>query len=486
MSKIVTKDNFLERAKQVHGDKYDYSKIEFDKMYKKICIICPKHGEFWQTPQDHLSGRGCRKCGIEKSQKSKIKTFDDFLIKAKEVHGNKYDYSKVEYINRKEKIRIICPKHGEFWQTPQNHLNGEGCPKCAKENVNKNRILKFDDFINRANAIHNHKYKYVYKDIKNEKEKIEIICPMHGNFFQEIDSHLQGHGCPKCGVGVSLQEQELINFLKENNIKFEERKRNLMPSSHKEIDIFLPEFNIGIEYNGLRWHSDEFNKDINYHKNKTDECEKVGIRLIHIFEDEWVLKKDIVKSKILHILNAENKEKIMARKCEVKKISKKESKEFLIKNHIQGYSRSTTNIGAFFEDKLIGVASFIKIGEDYILNRLATDINYICQGVCSKLVYFFEKNYEYRNLLTFADKRWVSENNIYNILGFKIDSIVKPSYTYRKGNSIERIHKFNLRKNAIHKKYGLPLSMTEEEMTKKLKFYKIYDCGLIKYIKKRG
>ena len=476
--KKLTANEFIKQARNVHGDKYDYSKVEYVNSKTKICIICPIHGEFWQTPFSHLSGRGCIFC----SGKYK-KTSEDFKQNAKKIHGDKYDYSKVEYVNNKTNICIICPIHGEFWQTPDNHLHGKGCPKCANETRNRNKVLKFEEFIKKANKVHNEKYKYIKKEIKNEKEKIEIICPIHGKFTQEIDSHLHSHGCPKCGVGVSLQEQEILEFLKNNNIIFEERKRDLIPNSHKEIDIFIPSKNIGIEYNGLRWHSDEFNKDKNYHRNKTDECEKNGIRLIQIFEDEWVLKKDIVKSKLLHILGVENKNKIMGRKCKIKEISKKDSRIFLESNHIQGYSRSTINIGAFYENKLIGVASFIKIDEGYILNRLATDINFNCQGVCSKLISFFEKHYNYSKLITFGDRRWVSKNNIYTILGFKMDSLVNPSYTYRHGNEVKRIHKFNLRKNILHKKYNLPLSMTEDEMTKSLKFYKIYDCGLIRYVK---
>ena len=472
---------FIEKAQKVHGDKYDYSKVTYKDNRTKVCIICPIHGEFWQIPYSHLKGRGCIYCGGKYKR-----TTEEFIQNAKKVHGDKYDYSKVEYKGHNTNVCIICPNHGEFLQTPSNHLSGKGCQKCANEKRNIGKIIKFKEFVERANKIHNKKYEYISKDIKNVKEKINIICPIHGKFSQEIDSHLHGHGCPKCGVGVSLQEQEIIEFLKKNGVIFEERKRNLIPNSHKEIDIFIPSKNIGIEYNGLRWHSDEFNKDINYHKNKTDECEKVGIRLIQIFEDEWVLKKDIVKSKLLHILGIENKNKIMGRKCFIKEISKEESKEFLENNHIQGYSRSTINIGAFHNDKLIGVASFININEDYVLNRLATDINFNCQGVCSKLISFFEKHYKYSKLITFGDRRWVSKKNIYNILGFKIDGLVTPSYTYRHGNKVERIHKFNLRKQILHKKYGLPLSMTEEEMTKSLKFYKIYDCGLIRYIKTKN
>ena len=130
---MLTTESFIEKAKKVHGDKYDYSKVEYKNCKTKVCIICPKHGEFWQEARQHLSGRGCPECKRKKcgsSQKSNIK---DFINKAKEVHGNKYDYSKVEYKNSKTKVCIICPEHGEFWQRPYVHLLGQGCPKCGNK-----------------------------------------------------------------------------------------------------------------------------------------------------------------------------------------------------------------------------------------------------------------------------------------------------------------------------------------------------------------
>ena len=141
------KKEFIEKAKEVHGDKYDYSKVEYVNNHTKVCIICPEHDEFWQTPNNHVHGQGCPYCykqGIGKKIKNekriKIKTIKkDFVEKAKEIHGDKYDYSKVNYINRNTKVCIICPEHGEFWQTPKNHLCGQGCPHCGR---NKNKRAK--------------------------------------------------------------------------------------------------------------------------------------------------------------------------------------------------------------------------------------------------------------------------------------------------------------------------------------------------------
>ena len=116
---------FIEKARKIHNDKYDYSKVEYINAKTKVCIKCPIHGEFWQTPTDHLSGKGCKYCA------NNVKyTSENFVEKSKKIHGNKYDYSNVNYVNNSTKVCIICPEHGEFWQTPDNHLRGHSCPKC--------------------------------------------------------------------------------------------------------------------------------------------------------------------------------------------------------------------------------------------------------------------------------------------------------------------------------------------------------------------
>lgn len=127
--------DFEEKSRKIHGNKYDYTKVDYKTAKDKVCIICPKHGEFWQTPNDHLTGYGCPKCGFEKTAKAKSSTTNDFIEKARKVHNDKYDYSKTEYVNNKEKVCIICPKHGEFWQSPAGHLAGKGCPRCQQSRL---------------------------------------------------------------------------------------------------------------------------------------------------------------------------------------------------------------------------------------------------------------------------------------------------------------------------------------------------------------
>lgn len=139
-TKKLNNKDFIEKAKQVHGDKYDYSKVEYKGNKIKVCIICPEHGEFWQRPNDHLSGYGCNKC-----YGTHLYTTEEFIEKAKKVHGNEYDYSKIEYKGAHTKVCIICPKHGEFWQKPNNHLNGTKCPICNSNKKSKMEENIFDE-----------------------------------------------------------------------------------------------------------------------------------------------------------------------------------------------------------------------------------------------------------------------------------------------------------------------------------------------------
>ena len=488
-----TKDEFIADARKIHGDKYDYSKVEYINNHTDVIITCPIHGEFPQTPNSHLSGRGCKDCGIIETHNKQRKTKDEFIADARKIHGDKYDYSKVEYNGTDNTVTIICPIHGDFPQTPSKHLIGQGCKYCGRIRSSEKQKFTNTTFILRARQIHGWKYDYSKVEYVDYDQPVIITCPIHGDFPQTPDSHLQGSGCQKCSCIDSKQEKELLTFIKDlvgdNNVI--SKKRGII-SPWQEIDIFIPSKHIGIEYNGLYWHTEQFGKNRNYHLNKLNKCAENNIKLIHIFEDEYINNKTIVEQKIKQILHLNyDLPKISARKCIIKTITSEEAKIFLIKNHIQGFSNASVHLGCFTQDKeLVGVMSFRKEFKEnnWELTRFATNINYISRGVGGKLFKYFVENYAPDTIKSFADRRWTldSENNLYTSLGFILEDILPPDYRYFKRNTgIRRIHKFNMRKQLLLKKYpnqGLNNDMTEEEMTKKIGFHRIWDCGLLKYV----
>ena len=292
MKKKTTKQ-FIEDAKQVHGDKYDYSKVEYINKRTKICIICPIHGEFWQRPSDHLQGNGCYLCGRKKCTGKKVTT-ESFIKEAKQIHGDKYDYSKVNYINSKTKVCIICPIHGEFWQIPSAHTSGQGCPKCKKYKIGKNKY-NTDIFIKKAKEVHGDKYDYSKVNYINSKAKICIVCPTHGEFWQEASRHLMGDNCPKCKN--SLLENKICMFLHNNQINYINacNKTTLDWLGKQHLDFYLPDYNIAIECQGGQHFKEiEFfgghssfielrKRDIN----KSKKCKEHNIKLLYYTEDNY-------------------------------------------------------------------------------------------------------------------------------------------------------------------------------------------------------
>ena len=223
---------------------------------------------------------------------------ETFIEKAKKIHGEKYDYSKVNYVNNKTDITIICPIHGEFQQKPYKHLIGHGCQKCGNIQKNAERKLKFKNIVERANKIHNNKYQYIEEEISNLHNKIRIICPVHGEFKQIAEDHLNGHGCPNCNE--SRLEREVRISLEENNIKYEKQKK-FDWLDKQTIDYYLPSFNITIECQGLQHFKpidyfggeEEFNKIIERDNRKRIACNENGITLLYFSHDNIEFPYDV-------------------------------------------------------------------------------------------------------------------------------------------------------------------------------------------------
>lgn len=283
----ILKKQFIEKALKVHSDKYDYSKVNYINAKTKVCIICKKHGEFWQTPSGHLSGRGCPVCRYINSAKKNSLTQEDFIEKAISVHGNKYDYSKVQYINNRTKVCIICPKHGEFWQMPTKHIDAKhGCPYCTNHFTRTN-----EQFIKDATSVHGNKFDYSKVEYIASHKKVCIICPKHGEFWQTPHDHLQGNGCPSCNA--SKIEIEIEKILTEFNIKYI-REYNEKTLGKQELDFFIPTCKLVIECQGVQHFKpvrfggrddkksyESFLHTIELDSRKKKICDQLGFKIIY-------------------------------------------------------------------------------------------------------------------------------------------------------------------------------------------------------------
>ena len=299
--KKLSNAEFIERAKKMHGDKYDYSKVSYVNEKTKVCIICPEHGEFWQKPEIHLMGCGCHMCKSENIKISKTTSFSEFVEKANKVHKGKYVYHKDTYSKVANKTKITCPIHGDFWQEARSHLNGFGCKKCSHLYMDK------EVFVTKANIIHNNKYDYSKVEYVNAKTKVCIICPEHREFWQSPEKHIsRKQGCPMCSQ--SHLEEETMCFLIENNIKYEYQKK-FEWLGKQSLDFYLPDYNLGIECQGIQhfepidfankgpeWSKNNFEKIKIFDKLKKEKSKENNVNI------EYVDYKDNVKNKLLIIL----------------------------------------------------------------------------------------------------------------------------------------------------------------------------------------
>lgn len=188
MPKKLTTSEFIARAKELYGDKYDYSKVVYINSAQKVCVICPEHGDFWMTPSNFLNGHKCPAC----SGRTRV-TQEVFIERSTKIHNGRYNYSKVEYKGLEKPVCIICPEHGEFWQKANGHMYGRGCPKCYGTPKSTT-----EEFIRKAKDIYGDTYDYSKVIYNGNKEKVCIICPEHGEFWMSPNSHLRGHRCPGC------------------------------------------------------------------------------------------------------------------------------------------------------------------------------------------------------------------------------------------------------------------------------------------------
>ena len=303
---------FIEKAKEVHGDLYDYSKTDYFNCKTNVDILCNVHGVFSQTPNSHLSGRGCPKCARKRITLGQTYSVEHFLEKANKVHGDRYDYSKIDYVDYNTKICIACREHGEFWQTPSKHACGQGCPKCANEEKGLRQRLSKEEFIAQSQKTHGILYDYSKVKYCGRRIPVCIICPRHGEFWQTPNNHMRSTGCPKCNI--SKLEKAIGNLLTSNQFDFipqyKIKEDGVSPKFYLSLDFFMPEYNIGIECQGVQHYKPvkffggeeafKIRKILDNRKRKL--CEHKGIKLLYFgdeqFDDEIITDTNVLLEKI--------------------------------------------------------------------------------------------------------------------------------------------------------------------------------------------
>ncbi len=436
-----------------------------------------------------------------------IQNYKDLLISILQLTKNlipinykKFDWSQRFYIiqNNLKEIPIceFCNTNKRFYISFIKGYQKACNIKCGNSHyASKKRIeshfKEIEQYINKQGfqIINNEDYDGL------NKTRLSLKCNKCNSIINKdlSDGKWKDIFCSGCfgNKNISKDEKNITEYIKtvykekiEENYKFHKYKNGV-----KELDIFLPNKNIAIEYNGLYWHSEQHKDKLNLY-NKTILCDSENIQLIHIFEDEWLFKEKIVKARLKHILGLV-KYSIGARECEIKIIDVKLKNKFLNKYHLQGEDKSAIHLGAYYKNRLVAVMTFGKLRKalgqnakvgSYELIRFCTISNFNFPGIANKLLNYFEKTYKPKYVISYADRRW-SKGNLYKNLNFTFIKYSKPSYWYFKG--VKRYHRFNFRKNILKNKLKMFDSNKTEIVNMQANGWnRIWDCGNYVFVKK--
>ena len=477
-SRRYTTSSFRARMSELFGDSLDFSETTFGTTNKeKVEVKCPTHGKFQRRADQLTRGQGCPKCGRERVGKVKLIGTDEFVRRAKETHGDRYDYSKVKYINSSTPVTIGCTTHGEFQQKPAYHtLNAAGCPKCGRDKANNAMLVTFDEFVKQSKSVHGDRYTYPEQTLTGTKDDVRIICPEHGEFTQRPNNHTNGAGCPKCWSGTAKWEGELQQMLADAGIEAVTNQRIL---GQKEIDVLIPSLNLGIELHGLYWHTERFTTS-STHADKLQLAEEAGIRLVQVFEDEWQTRKDVVFHLILRLCG--KSASVGARQLVLKEISSQEANALYDFAHVQGAIKSgSRHYGLFRKNgNLVAAATFGKSRferDTWELLRYASKVS--VHGGLSRLCKRFMQDSGVGRIISYSDRRWFTGEG-YKQNGFTWIGRSQPGYWWTRG--YERISRFRFQKHRVQQVIpGADMSKTEVEIAQEAGYYRIFDAGQDKW-----
>ncbi len=453
---MANSDRVKKKISSTNIEKYgnSCSLLNADVREKIEKTLLEKYGTIYPSQNDDIKNKiaktNLERYGTEKLLKNKS-------IRAKRFQTNlkKYGYGE-HFANNDIKNKII-----------NTNLSRYGYKWYIRHPLSNEKLMKLSD---KDWLIEQHQ-KYM-KPISQIANELSVDDTTVNKWFKKHDIELKN-------FFASSSENEIKTFIKNYDVRIKENDRTII--TPYELDIFIPSHLLAIEYCGLYWHSDAHKKiSASYHENKYQLCKNKNIKLITIFEDEWLNHKNIIKNKLLYFLKTYNAPKIYARKTDITTIDSQPKRDFFDQFHIQGNGPSSLNYGLFYNDELVAVIGFIKNNDNsFTLNRYATSTTVV--GGFSKLLTYFEKEYNFPKIITFADLRW-SNGDLYYKTGFKFDKLLRRDYYWTKGGI--RYHKFNFRHSSMKKKlkeYDEKLSEAENMYNNG--YYKIWDCGKIRFVK---
>ena len=534
-------EEYVLKARSKHRDKFTY--VRFDS--HNVVYTCPTHGEQNQNKKVHLRNYGCPKCGRDAAATNIAWSFEGYVKKAKEVHGETYEYQQLTKTN----IEYKCKQHGEVSQVKSTHLQGHGCPKCGQNMCGKKCSDSFDEVVRKAKEKHGD--KYFYKEV--DQSYLIYDCPAHGEIMQRTGSHLTGYGCVKCGNekvadalrwslkeytkeaaknnnladleyletdrksvlfecvihGVQVQNKQshlrgrgcpscvakerasgfsekVESWLKEAKIDYTAEDNTPYKGSRRKADFVVG--NLAIELNGNFWHTED-RVGTTRHFEKLQLAQSNGYELIMFSDAEWDTKGTIIKKSIVRRLRVDTGVALGARALNLRRITGKDSRNLLEENHIQGYASAEHWYGLYQDEELVAVAGFSMktTGRGGKASAVECELIRYCAktpvtGGCSRLIACAKAELGFSKLNTFSDDRYFT-GGMYSACGFSPIRKIAPSYSYiRYGKPVS---KASLQKSAFanNPKLLYDPALTERELAELNGFKRIYDAGKTLWVK---
>jgi hypothetical protein len=491
MVQRTTPAEFIAKAREVHGDLFDYSSTVYTGSDNQVTIKCREHGEFSQRAYNHLAGRGCVKCGKAASGATQTLTQEQFEARARAVHGDAYTYPGT-YLGIGKKLRICCGAHGEFEQQANNHLAGNGCPACYRTRV----CYTPTEFYEKA--AQRHAGKYTYSGFCGVDNKMTVHCPVHGAFEQRAGLHLDGDQCPLCASHGSHAELDLVALLRPHTEVIHHARVGGV-----SVDVWLPALGIAIEHNGEMYHGDVSPQGKamprSRHADKQAAVEAAGARLIQLWGTEWTGRRAQCSSLLLNAVGVA-RPKLAARKCAVHTVPHAEAARFFDQHHIQGAPSSGESFGLYSDGALVACMTFSLTADRRGAAARAQELKLVryaathaVVGGAARLLAAGRARFPEMPVHSFSDPRLFT-GGMYAKLGFVQQGRSAPDYQVWVPNCKQMYHKSAFQRSRLeawrrrlNRDDVAPFDAATDQRTERLMedelgVRRVYGVGLIKWV----